>query len=86
MDRVPSKPGEPLKRLNVFANFSGVSWYANYPEHYAGDARTATAEKGRALQQIKVKGLANFIRAVKQDQVVPALDQEFFERVRKLSS
>jgi creatinine amidohydrolase len=85
MDRVPAEPADPLNRLNIFANFSGISWYANYPEHYAGDARTATAEKGRALQQIKVKGLVDFIRAVKQDQVVPALSQEFFERVRKVS-
>jgi creatinine amidohydrolase len=85
MDRVPAEPAEPLNRLSIFANFSGISWYANYPEHYAGDARTATAEKGRLLQEIKVKGLVDFIRAVKQDQVVPALNQEFFERVRKVS-
>jgi creatinine amidohydrolase len=85
MDRIPDKPSDPLNRLNIFANFSGISWYANYPEHYAGDARTATAEKGHALQAIKVKGLVDFIRAVKQDQVVPTLNKEFFERVRKLS-
>jgi creatinine amidohydrolase len=53
MERVPAEPGDPHKRLKSLHpnNFSGISWYSDYPDHYAGDARTATAEKGRALRQ-----------------------------------
>ena len=61
-----------------------MSWYANYPEHYAGDARTASAEKGRRLQAIQVNALASFIKAVKADQIVPALEAEFFGRVERV--
>ncbi len=74
-------PGESLGRLDALpGNISAVSWYANYPQHYAGDARSASAEKGRRLQQLQVDALARFIKAVKADQVVAALEQEFFER------
>ena len=85
MDRVPQKAADPLKRLSDLpGNFSGISWYADYPDHYAGDARPATAEKGRALQQLQVDALAEFIAAVKSDQVAPALNREFFQRVHQL--
>ena len=82
LDRIPSEPADPLGRLDGLpANFSGISWYANYPEHYAGDARTASRAKGLALQEIQVEALAAFIAAVKADQIAPALEAEFFKRV-----
>lgn len=83
--KLPSQPGSALHRLShLSANFSGIWWYADYPEHYAGDARTASIEKGVRLRQIKVDALAEYIRSVKADQVVPALEREFFEREKKL--
>lgn len=82
MDRVPAEPGEPLGRMRfALPTFTGIGWYSNYPEHYAGDARSATAEKGRALRQLQVDSLAEYIAAVKADQVVPTLMREFFRRV-----
>jgi hypothetical protein len=36
------------------------------------------------LRQIKVDDLAEYIQSIKADQVVPALEKEFFERERKL--
>jgi creatinine amidohydrolase len=84
MDQI-SAPGLAKKRLEQLPdNFSAVSWYANYPEHYAGDARTASAEKGRALRDIQVSALARYIKAVKADKVVPALEREFFGRVEQV--
>jgi creatinine amidohydrolase len=84
MEQIP-EPGQALNRLDQLpANFSAVSWYANYPNHYAGDARSATPEKGRQLQEIQVRALARFIQAVKADPVVPALEQEFFGRAADL--
>lgn len=85
IDKVSAEPGSALHRLgHLPANFSAIWWYADYPEHYAGDARSASVEKGRRLRQIKVDALAEYIRAVKEDKVVPALEKEFFERERKL--
>jgi creatinine amidohydrolase len=85
MERAPQQPADPLKRLEaVPGNFSGISWYANYPDHYAGDARPATAEKGRALQQLLVNAFAEFIATVKADQVAPQLTREFFTRASQV--
>jgi creatinine amidohydrolase len=85
MKALPAQPAVSLDRdAHLPANFSGVSWYARYPDHYAGDARSATAEKGQRLQEIQVQALAEFIQAVKADTAIPALEKEFFERVRKV--
>jgi creatinine amidohydrolase len=59
---------------------TAISWYADFPDHYAGDARTATRAKGLALQELQVANLAEFIAAVKRDTVAPALEREFFNR------
>ncbi|MEI6289020.1 MAG: creatininase family protein [Chloroflexota bacterium] len=84
MENISGK-SEALGRLSgVPGNFSAVSWYADFPEHYAGDARTANEEKGRILRSIQVNALARFIQNVKKDAVVPALEDEFFSREGKL--
>jgi creatinine amidohydrolase len=84
-DNISQEPGTALHRLSHLpANFSAIWWYADYPEHYAGDARAASVEKGLKLRQIKVDALADYIKAVKSDQVVPTLEKEFFEREKKL--
>ena len=81
MERVPAEPANPLHRLEgVPGNFSGISWYADYPQHYAGDARPATAEKGLRLRQIELEALTAFIRAVKADRAAAGLEREFFGR------
>jgi len=86
MEKVLPDPADPIGRLkDLPANHSGISWYSDYPDHYAGDARTASVAKGEALRQIQVDALAEFIAAVKADNVVPALNREFFARVRQLA-
>jgi creatinine amidohydrolase len=84
MDRVA--PGtRPLGRLaHVPGAYSGIWWYANFPDHYAGDAGPATIEKGMKLRELQVNALAMFIKAVKEDTVTPALEKEFFQREAKL--
>jgi creatinine amidohydrolase len=85
IQKVAAEPGAALHRLEHLPNnFSAIWWYADYPRHYAGDARPASVEKGQKLRQIKVDALAEYIKAVKADQVVPALEQEFFEREKSL--
>ena len=82
MDKISETPGMPLKRMeDLPPTFTGIGWYSNYPEHYAGDARAASADKGHALRQLVVDSLAEYIGAVKADTVVPALNKEFFLRV-----
>lgn len=83
MDRVNSET-KPLGRVKVPDNYSGIWWYGDYPDHYAGDARSASVEKGQKLREISANRLAAFIKAVKEDSSVPTLEQEFFEREARL--
>ncbi len=74
-DAPPMNRGKDLKGL-----FTGIGWYADHPEHYAGDARPSTAERGRQLLDVRVDQIAEVIAAVKADKVVPALEAEFHKR------
>lgn len=86
MERVPVDPALPLARLaHLPTAYSGIWWYADFPEHYAGDARSATREKGLRLRQLLVDSLAEFIAAVKADTITPTLEQEFFTRKNQVS-
>lgn len=85
MEEVPSEPGTARRRLeHLPPSYTAVSWYANYPEHYAGDARTASQEKGRVFRDLIVETLAEYVAAVKADTVAPALQEEFFRRTSEL--
>jgi creatinine amidohydrolase len=85
LDKVPEKPGTALKRMAHLAhNYAGIWWYANYPDHYAGDARRTSIEKGLKLRELQVQSLAEYIARVKADRVQPMLEREFFEREKKL--
>jgi creatinine amidohydrolase len=84
MGSVPknARAGSPRRRL---AHLPGVdtalNWYADHPEHYAGDARTAASAKGEFLLKMYAERVAALLRAVKDDTVLPALHAEFFAGV-----
>jgi len=65
---------------SVVSNWTGIRWFQRYPNHIAGDPRTATKELGEAIIQGRVEGLARVIREVKNDQTTLKLQQEFFRR------
>jgi len=79
MDSVPEKPGHSLDRLKHLEDIrTPMDWYARYPDHYAGDARPASKEKGEKLKAKWVEHMAQTIRRVKEDKTLPALYDEFF--------
>lgn len=85
LSKVPQEAGEPQGRMDHLAGgYAGIWWYADYPQHYAGDARSASAEKGRRLRELEVLTLTDFIRLVKADRSVAELEGEFFAREAQL--
>jgi creatinine amidohydrolase len=83
MDRVVDN-GMPQGRIRHLAGLgSPIWWYADFPNHYAGDARVATREKGWLVKQYAAKRIAELIRAAKADTESPRLMREFHERARK---
>jgi len=77
MDSISPKPGNPLKRSKVPGIVTPVDWFSDFPEHYAGDARPSTSEKGRLLVENTVKNLIQVIRKVKADDTTLTLMQEY---------
>jgi len=81
MDRVPKTAATAMNRMkDLGSTFTGVRWYSDYPDHYAGDAKCATKEKGLILRDLLVDSLAEYIADVKADRVVPQLEADFFRK------
>jgi creatinine amidohydrolase len=84
MDRVAAESGADQNRLDLPNGvYTGIWWYAKFPDHYAGDGGPATKELGEFDMKAWATGLANAIRAIKADQVSPRLQEEFFERSKQ---
>jgi creatinine amidohydrolase len=84
MDRATSESGGDLNRLDLPAGvYTGIWWYARFPNHYAGNGADATQALGEFDMKAWVASIANAIRAVKSDRVGPRLQKEFFDESQK---
>jgi creatinine amidohydrolase len=83
MDRATAESGANQKRLALPDLYTAIWWYASYPNHYAGEGAVATAELGEVLSEGRIDALVRALRAVKADPSAPALQKEFFDRVKK---
>lgn len=71
-------PRQRLKALWDMGVYTGIWWYADYPTHYCGDGRPATAEKGSRFLDARAQALAAAIRLIKQDTETQRLQQAFY--------
>jgi creatinine amidohydrolase len=79
MDRAASESGADRNRLDLPAGvYTGIWWYAKFPDHYAGEGSAATRELGEFDMKAAAANIATAIRAIKADQVSPRLQDEFF--------
>lgn len=80
LDRAGLQSGVDQERLKNLSNvYTGIWWYAKYPNHYGGDGTKANAEAGELLINSTVDQLVKLIQAVKKDEVTPALQKQFFD-------
>ncbi len=83
-ERSSTESGADLNRLELPEGvYTGIWWYAKFPNHYGGDAAGATAARGEASTTAMAARIANAIRAVKRDETGPRLQKEFYERAAK---
>lgn len=84
MDRASAQSGKDRARLDLPQGlYTGIWWYAKFPEHYAGDGSAASKELGAFEMKAWTDGVANAIRAAKADHTSLELQREFFERAAK---
>ncbi len=78
-NRVMEQTGTDQARLNHLKNlYTGIWWYAKFPNHYSGDASRANPQAGELLINYTVNQLVEAIKAVKNDKIVPALQNQFY--------
>jgi creatinine amidohydrolase len=83
-ERAATESGADQARLTLPEGvYTGIWWYARFPNHYEGNAAGATAARGEAAMAAMARRLADDIRAIKRDDVGPRLQREFFERAAR---
>ncbi len=80
-DRAKSESGADLGRQKLPENvYTGIWWYARFPNHYSGDGSVATVELGKFKMNAWIDGIVKATRAVKADQESLKIQNEFFEK------
>jgi creatinine amidohydrolase len=81
MDRAGNESGADQKRVKLPENvYTGIWWYARFPNHYSGDGSTATKEQGEADIQSWISAVVRAIKAIKADDQSLKLQNEFYQK------
>jgi creatinine amidohydrolase len=84
MDRANDEDSRDQKRLADLPNiWTATSWYARFPNHYAGSGASASVEEGRMLVAHGIETLMKVVREVKDDQTTPKIQEENYRRQLK---
>jgi creatinine amidohydrolase len=75
-----TQSGADQKRLNIPYGYTGIWWYARFPNHYAGDGTFFSKELGELLLKSDASQLAVLIKFLKTDNSIKDLQDEFGKR------
>src|ERR1700722_17182477 len=81
MDRATEESGADQKRLSGLpgSTYTGIWWYARFPNHYSGEGAAGNKELGEFDQKEWSRQIAEAIKAIKADQESLKLQNQFFE-------
>ena len=83
LDRATQESGADQARVKLPAGvYTGIWWYARFPNHYAGEGAVASRELGEFGAKTWINGIVAAIKAVKADQESLRLQNQFFEQSR----
>jgi len=83
LNRANEESGADQARLKLPDTlYTGIWWYARFPNHYSGDGAAATRERGEFEMKTWQDAIVTAIRAVKVDQESLKLQNEFFEKAK----
>jgi creatinine amidohydrolase len=82
LDRAKQESGADQGRLKALPEglYTGIWWYARFPNHYAGEGAVASRELGDFEAKTWINTIVQAIRAVKADSESLRLQNEFYER------
>ena len=82
MDSANNESGANPKRLDIPNVYTAIWWYADFPNHYAGEGSKATRELGQLVNEHYIESLVKALKAIKADKKTLELQNEFFNRVK----
>ena len=83
LDRAGKESGADQARLALPDTlYTGIWWYARFPNHYSGDGSVATHELGEYTMDAWIAAIEKAIQAVKADKTSLQLQNEFFEKAK----
>lgn len=83
MDRATQESGADQKRLSLPDSvYTGIWWYARFPNHYAGEGAAATKELGEFDQKEWSRQIAEALKAIKADDTSLKLQNQFYEEAQ----
>jgi len=83
VDRADSESGADQNRVKLPESvYTGIWWYAKFPDHYAGVGSAANTTLGEFDQKEWSRQIVEAIKAVKADQESLKLQNEFFEKTQ----
>jgi creatinine amidohydrolase len=82
MDRAAAENGSDQKHLAALPDslYTGIWWYARFPEHYAGDGTAAAKELGEYQMKWWIDNVVKALNAIKADDTSLKLQNEFYEK------
>ncbi len=86
MDSAANQSGANQRRLDLPNVYTPIWWYADFPNHYAGEGAKARRELGELVCEHFISQLATALKAIKADDKTLELQQEFFNRVKARDS
>lgn len=82
-ERGADQSGEDLDRLRDLPYaYTGIWWYAKYPNHYAGDGSHASRTIGELKLNNRVNQLVKLLKVVKSENTVQNLQERFFREAK----
>jgi creatinine amidohydrolase len=81
VDRATSESGADQKRLDLPKDvYTGIWWYARFPNHYSGEGALASKELGEFEMNAWINAIAAAIRTAQADDQSLRLQNEFYEK------
>lgn len=78
-DQAGTQSGRDLDRLSQIPYmYTGIWWYASYPNHYAGDGSEPNKEIGELKLNSRASQLAELVGVLKKDDSIERLQEQFY--------
>ena len=78
-----NESGADQNRLsNLPFGYTGIWWYAKYPNHFASDINQPNKRLGELLINSDANQLAELVKFLKKDNTIQQLQEEFFKKAQ----